>query len=173
MSDTDRARNVFLRLNATFKYAGAGLVLWMMLSIVYDVIARKLFRAPTAWVVDVSAYAIVYVTFLLAAGLLASDRHIKVDAVVSQMRSRARRVLGFAMDLMALCYCVILTWQSWLVAWEAFQRDFRFSTVVGIPQFPVLVVIPVGSAWLCVAFLVRLSSMARQGVSGAALVAGE
>jgi len=143
-------------LNAPFSYAAAALVLLMMLTVIYDVVARLVFRAPTLWVIDVNEYMLVYLTFLPAAWILLKDGHIKVEILVSRFGPRGQRVTGFITDVIGLLYCVILTWQGWLVAWDAWQHDYRFSTALSAPQFPVFVIIPIGGAWLCLAFLARV-----------------
>lgn len=153
---------LFLRLNAAFSYISAALILLMMLTVVYDVIARLVFRAPTLWVIDVNEYMLVYLTFVPAAWILLRDGHVKVELVVERLTPRTQRVIGIAGDVMALFYCVILAWQGWLVAWTAYEHGYRFSTALSAPQFPIFVIIPIGAAWLGVAFLLRLVTGGRR-----------
>ena len=162
MRDPDELARLFLRLNVLFGYAAAFLTLAMMLTVIYDVVARVAFHAPTLWVIDLNEYMLVYLTFLPAAWILMRDRHIKVEILVSRFSPRHRRVTDLVTDLLGLAYCVILTWQGWLVAWEAWEHDYRFSTALAAPQFPVFVIIPLGGAWLGLAFLVRLWTAGRQ-----------
>ena len=162
MGDPQRPLRFLLRLNAPFSYATALLTALMMLSVVYDVVARLAFQAPTLWVIDLNEYTLLYLTFLPAAWILLKDGHIKVEILVSRFQPRNRRVTNFVTDLLGLAYSVILTWQGWLVAWDAWQHDYRFSTALAAPQFPVLVIIPLGSAWLSLAFLARLWTGGRQ-----------
>ncbi len=158
---------LFLRLNAIFSYISAALILFMMLSVVYDVIARLAFHAPTLWVIDINEYLLVYVTFIPAAWILQRDGHVKVEIVVSRLQPRTQRVMGVVTDLVGLFYCAILTWEGWLVARDALAKGYRFSTALSFPQFPVFVIIPLGAAWLGLAFLVRIWSEAA-GRRGAA-----
>jgi len=127
-----------------------------MLSVVYDVLARFIFRAPTLWVIDVNEYLLVYATFVPAAWILLRDSHVKVELAVSRLGPRARRVMDAFANFAGLAYCVILAWQGWLVAWHAYQAGYRFSTALAAPQFPVYVIIPLGAAWLGLAFLFKL-----------------
>jgi len=140
----------------------AALTVLMMLSVVYDVVARLVFRAPTLWVIDINEYMLVYLTFIPAAWILLRDGHVKVELVVDRLTPRTRRIMGFTGDLMGLVYCVILTWTSWNVAWDAYKGGYRFSTALALPQFPVFVIIPIGAAWLGLAFLARLWGAAGQ-----------
>jgi len=160
--DAHPLRQLFVRLNALFSYVSAAFIVMMMLTVMYDVIARLVFRAPTLWVIDINEYSLVYVTFIPAAWILLRDSHVRVDLVFSRLRPRTQRVTQFITDLMGLCYCVILTWQGWLVARDALRGGYRFSTALSFPQFPVFVIIPLGAAWLGLAFLVRLWSAASE-----------
>ncbi len=149
---------LFARVNAGLAHVTSFAVALMMLTVVYDVVARLAFRAPTLWVLDINEYLLVYVTFIPAAWILLRDSHVKVDLVFSRLRPRTQRVTQFITDLMGLSYCVVLAWQSWLVARDALRGGYRFSTALSFPQFPVFIIIPLGAAWLAVAFLVRLWS---------------
>ena len=144
------------RVNVACGWGSAGLIVAMMLSIIYDVTARLFFRAPTIWVIDLNEYALVYITFLPAAWILMRDGHIRVELVYERLRPRAQRAVRTATDLLGLLYCVVLAWHSWSTAWDAWVNDYRFSTALTFPRFPVLVVIPLGAAWLALAFVARL-----------------
>jgi TRAP-type C4-dicarboxylate transport system permease small subunit len=152
--------SLLARVNAACCWGSAGLIVAMMVSIIYDVGARLFFRAPTIWVIDVNEYALVYITFLPAAWILLRDGHIKVELVYERLRPPARRAVRTVTDLLGLVYCVVLAWQSWLTAWDAWVHGYRFSTALTFPRFPVLVVIPFGAAWLALAFVARLGTRA-------------
>lgn len=166
MRDPQRLHRLFLRLNGPLAAVSATLTALMMLSVVYDVIARLVFRAPTLWIIDVNEYMLVYLTFIPAAWILLRDNHVKVELVIDRLSPRARRVTVFAGDVLGLLYCVILAWQSWLVSWAAYLGGYRFSTAIALPQFPIFVIIPLGAAWLGVAFLVRLVTTLAEGLQG-------
>ena len=153
---------LFARVNAVLARVTALLIGLMMLTVVYDVVARLAFRAPTLWVIDINEYLLVYVTFIPAAWILQRDNHVKVEIAVSRLQPRAQRVMSLVTDLVGFFYCAILSWQGWLVAWAALEKGYRFSTALSFPQFPVFVIIPLGAAWLGLAFLVRLLSAARK-----------
>ena len=156
MRDPQRPLRLLLRLNGLFSFAAALLTALMMLSVVYDVIARMVFQAPTLWVIDFNEYMLVYLTFIPAAWILLRGGHVKVELVVDRLAPRARRVFELLGDLMGLAYCIVLTWQSWLVTVDAYRGGYRFSTAIAFLQYPVFAIIPLGAAWLGLAFLVRL-----------------
>lgn len=152
----------FERVNIGLSYLCAAIVVFRTVSVIYDVLARLLFNAPTIWVIDINGYLLVYLTFLPAAWILMRDRHVKVELLTSRLLRPARRRLGIVTDLLACAYCFVLAWQGWIVAWEALRRGYEFSTALAFPRFPVIVIIPVGAAWLSLAFLFRISASMRR-----------
>jgi TRAP-type C4-dicarboxylate transport system permease small subunit len=120
-------------VNRVFRFAAALVVLLMMLSVVYDVVARAVFGAPTVWVPDFNEYALVFLTFIPAAGILLRGGHVRVEIVMSRLTFSGQRRLDIFSQLLGVAYCAILGWQG--------------ASMLGI--------IPVGSLWLAVAFAVR------------------
>ena len=146
----------FARLNDWLAQASALLIVLMMLSVVYDVLARLVFRAPTLWVIDVNEYLLVYATFVPAAWILLRDGHVKVELVVQRFGPRGRLVMDRFANFAGLVYCVILAWQGFVVTWQAYVTGYRFSTALAAPQWPIYAIIPLGAAWLGLAFLFKL-----------------
>lgn len=151
----------FDRTNRVLGYVSAAFVVTMALTVLYDVFARLLFHAPTIWVIDINEYLLVYLTFVPAAWILMNDHHVKVEILTSRLRPAPQRRLRVVTDILGLIYCVVLAWQSWVVAWHAFENGYRFSTALNLPKFPALVIIPIGAAWLGLAFALRILAASR------------
>jgi TRAP-type transport system small permease protein len=150
----------FDRVNMLLMYLGmtvAGLVFG---NIVLNVTTRKLFDAPIIWSADIAQYLMVYLTFLPTAWLLLHGRHVRMTLVIDRLHGRGRRGAIIAADLIALLYSGVLTWQSWLAAREALAGHVTFPTVSAIPEFPILVAIPICAAWLCLTALVKIVAFA-------------
>ena len=146
----------FDKANRVLSAVAAAFVVVMTVSVLYDVFARLIFRAPTIWVIDMNEYLLVYLTFVPAAWILMNDHHVKVELVTVRLRAPTQRRLRVVTDVFGLIYCVVLTWQGWVVAWHALENGYRFSTALNFPKFPVLIIIPIGAAWLALGFLFRI-----------------
>jgi TRAP-type C4-dicarboxylate transport system permease small subunit len=144
------------RMGLYLGYIAGALILVMMLTVVYDVFARRIFNAPTLWMIDLNEYLLPYVTFIPAAWILLRDGHVSVSLVVDRMQPEPRRKMRIFTDILGLAYSAILVWQGWLMAYESLRAGYRFATVYMWPRFPVYVIIPIGGALLCLAFLIRL-----------------
>ncbi len=147
--------------NRVLGYVSAAFVVLMAVTVLYDVFARLIFHAPTIWVIDINEYLLVYLTFVPAAWILMNDHHVKVEILTSRLKPAPQRRLRVVTDVLGLIYCVVLAWQSWVVAWHAFENGYRFSTALNLPKFPALVIIPIGAAWLGLAFVVRILAASR------------
>jgi TRAP-type C4-dicarboxylate transport system permease small subunit len=160
----------FDKANRVLSSVSAAFVVVMVVSILYDVFARLLFHAPTIWVIDMNEYLLVYLTFVPAAWILMNDHHVKVELLTVRLSPAPQRRLRVVTDILGLIYCIVLTWQAWEVAWHAFENGYRFSTALNFPKFPVLVIIPIGAAWLGLGFVFRILAGSR---APAALTPGE
>ena len=151
----------FDKANRVLSSVSAAFVVVMVVSILYDVFARLIIHAPTIWVIDMNEYLLVYLTFVPAAWILMNDHHVKVELLTVRLRPAPQRRLQVITDILGFIYCIVLTWQAWAVAWHAFENGYRFSTALNFPKFPVLVIIPIGAAWLGLGFVFRILTGAR------------
>jgi TRAP-type mannitol/chloroaromatic compound transport system permease small subunit len=114
----------------------AWLIIPMVLSLVYEVVARYLFNAPTAWAYDMT-YMLYGSFFMLgAAYTLLRQGHIRTDSFYGGWSPRVQGIVD------AICYLIFffppliaLLWVSIDFFWVSFQRGER---VVSSPWMPVI-----------------------------------
>ena len=112
------------------------LILPMVMSLVYEVVGRYVFNAPTIWAYDMT-YMLYGSFFMLgAAYTLLRQGHIRTDTFYGQWSARRQGAVD------ALCYLVFffppliaLLWVSIDFFWVSFQRGER---VVSSPWMPVI-----------------------------------
>ncbi len=165
MRISQRVMHYAERIGLYLGYIAGALILVMMLTVVYDVLARHIFNAPTLWMIDLNEYLLPYVTFIPAAWILLKDGHVGVTLLVDRMQPRSQRKMRVATDILGLGYSAVMAWQGWLMALESLRAGHRFPTIYMWPRFPVYVIIPIGFALLCLAFLIRLLAAAGREAS--------
>lgn len=143
--------------NITLQLAAASIV-FMIIGPCIDVISRYVFSQPLIWVDEFSEYALVFCTFFPAAWVLSIDGHVRIDIVLGILDERKRRVLDLISYLIGLGYSLLTLWLTGAYAMEALLTGARFDSQMGIPKFPVLVIIPIGFALLCLQFLMKIAS---------------
>ncbi len=130
----------------------------VMAIITIEVVARYIFRSPTLWVVDVSRYCLVYITFLGAASLLLRGEHINVDLILVHLGPKAQWILQIIGHL--LCAVTFLTFCVFSAAttWDHYRRGIQVIDPIEIPKVIPLAIIPIGSFFLLVGSIIRIVS---------------
>ena len=142
----------------------------MTVAVMYEVIARYAFRAPTRWSYEVS-YMLYGAQFMLAAAYtLLKGGHIRTDVLYERWSARTRATVD------AVCY-VFFFFPSMLCilyagaaearqAWEIGERTGLRIVGVSVPMYAVKAVIPLTAALLLLqglAELIRCGRAMRKG----------
>ena len=94
---------------------------------VYEVVSRRLFSAPTLWAYDV-AYMVNGVAFVFAAGYtLRAEGHIRIDFLSQRLRRRTQDRVNVAAYILlvipALAFLLIGAFDAWLEAYIGNEVD--------------------------------------------------
>ena len=131
-SETSAAVRLADAIDAFTRFFGkaiAWLILPMVLSLVWEVVARYFFDAPTVWAYDMTF--ILYGTFFMlgAAYTLMRKGHIRTDSLYAGWSPRRQGLTD------AVCYLVfffpslaIFTWLGWEFFLKSFLQGERFVT---------------------------------------------
>ena len=133
-----------------------------MLSVCADVTLRYLFKRPLTWVLEGTEYALLYITFLVAAWLLKREGHVTVDIVPNRLEPKSRAILNFATSIVLVIVCCLLVWYGSQSTLENFQKGLLSVRYYELPKFAFLIIIPVGSFFLLIQSLKRTYSHFRQ-----------
>ncbi|GAI90872.1 unnamed protein product, partial [marine sediment metagenome] len=132
------------------------LILPLMLSLCYEVIARYAFNAPTLWAYD-TTYILYGSLFMLGAGYtLLVDQHVRIEAIYSAIPPKMGtifEIIGYLIFFFpaigALLYFGIdFAKESWIVTEQA-------KSLFAIPIYPFKTVLPVA------AFLLLIQGIAK------------
>ena len=144
------------RFTAKVGTVAAWLVVPLMVIVVYEVIVRHIFNAPTLWTYD-TLWMLYSANFLLGGGFtLWKKGHIRIDIIHDTFSERAKLVVDtFIYALMFFAPCAVLTWVSGEYAWESWATGENLSTTSwAFPAGPIKTVMPIGF------FLITLQSVA-------------
>lgn len=132
---------------------GAAIFVFITLSICAEVVLRYGFNSPLSWVVEVSEYALLWMTFLATAWVLREGGHVRVDILMQLLSPAALRVCGLLSAGSGIVASLILVVFGANATWTAFVRGSFKSTGLDIPTWMVVIIIPVGSLLLLLRFL--------------------
>lgn len=155
MKHSARVGTIFDGILNVFAFLSALLLAFIMFSICLEVIMRYFLNRPLVWVIEMTEYALLYITFLGTAWLLRREGHVTVDILLVRLGPKSHAALGLLSSIIGIIISLVLTWYSADVAWDHYLRGIFKPTVLQFPTAPVLAIIPVGSAILAIQFIRR------------------
>ncbi|HQU49871.1 MAG TPA: TRAP transporter small permease subunit [Casimicrobiaceae bacterium] len=152
-SDKNGAARLAGAIDALTRFAGkaiAWLILPMVLSLVWEVVARYFFDAPTVWAYDMTF--MLYGTFFMvgSAWTLQRGGHIRTDVYYSKWSKRTQARVDLA------CYALlffpaiaVFADLTWAYFWKSFQQNERIVTSPWLPiVWPFKFTMPLSAALL-------------------------
>ncbi len=134
----------------------AGILLVSAMLIISGAVASRYFLGrPIGWVIEISEYIILFVTFLVAAWVLKQEGHVRMDIVLNQLNPRTQSMINIITSGISAIVCFILTWYGAKVTWELFQTGYFTPTLLELPKFIIIAIIFIGSFLLFIQFLRR------------------
>src|SRR5262245_10964802 len=158
--------------NALVAAAIALLVLCGIL-ICLDVLLRYAFNRPLIGANELIEYALVYITFLGTAWAVPRGAHINVDVLLNNVSERAQKILVLVSNVICFGVAVMLTVFGTWTTWTAYSRHLFKPTLLEIPSWIVLIIIPIGSLVLAARYFVEILSSVESIVSGQPLARHE
>ncbi len=154
------------RLNAIFErtvdvlgFLAAALIAVVMLGVTLEICLRYFTRYSMVWIIELTQYGLVFITFLGTAWVLKRDKHTSVDIVLNQLSQRPRNVINFIISILGAIVCLIFTPYGVKVCWDYLQMNYYFPHAsLWIPAYLLAAVIPLGGFLLFIQFLKRAYS---------------
>jgi C4-dicarboxylate transporter, DctQ subunit len=148
-----RCNTIFDRVIEAMFYVASGLTLLIFFSVCAELFMRNLFNRPQIWSVEVSEYAMLYITFLGAAWLLREDGHVRIDILFDLLKPRGQALLNCITFLFGVIVCSVLVFYGTRATWLHFQKGLHTFTALTLLKWPFLMVIPFGSLLLLMQFI--------------------
>jgi len=154
------------RLNNAMAWLAAAAIIFMMLAISYAVMMRYAWNKPVPWIVEISSYLMLYITFLGTAWLQRKGGHVELDLLTGRLKPRVRAGLKAVTSLGGAVVGFVLAWKGSLVTVDYFQRDVIAIGILNTPQFLLMGIIPIGGFLLLVQFLIQAWRQGRLALKG-------
>ena len=124
------------------------IILILMAIIMFEVVSRYLFNAPTQWVNELSQYLLAGVVMLGGAYCLAEYEHVRVDILHRHFGPRLQAGIEILTCLLVLGFVSAIIWKGGEASFDALVHDRRSMTLLEMPLFPSMVLVPIGAALL-------------------------
>lgn len=141
-------RRVFGIIDGISKWSGIifAYLLWPGVAVlVYEIVARHFFDAPTIWAHGMTQRIFAVYYFICGTYVSLYKDHITMDLIYNRFSLRTRAVmdiLGFAFFAF---FCGALLWFGSRYAWSSMMRLEPCNTPFRAPLYPVKMVIPIGA----------------------------
>jgi TRAP-type C4-dicarboxylate transport system permease small subunit len=150
-------RKGFDRLLTGLSFIGTVWIFVMMLIIVYDVAARNFFHAPFTGTAEIIRNTIVIILFLQITDVLRKGHHIRTNVIYDRLPEKGKLVLLTLACLLGAILFGFMTYVSWGPAMEALlSKQYEGEGAMRVPTFPARFAIVLGSALMCIQYLVMI-----------------
>lgn len=166
MKRLERVLSVIDQINEWTGRIVAYLALFMMVTIVGEVVARYVFNSPTIWVIEVNQYMLCGYVALGGGFALLYKSHVSVDIIHERLGLRTRAIVDAVTAFFFFIFIFVLIWKSWGMAWEALHYWERAETLLGPPLFPAKVAITLGGILIFLQGLAKFIRDIRTFITG-------
>src|SRR4030081_3343234 len=136
------------------------LLLIMTLLIGADVLLRNIGLGGIAPSNEISEDIIYLLTLLAAPGLLRQGQHIRVDVVLRALPAKVGWLLEWLSDILGVICCLYFVWYGWRVVEASFKSGALSIKTLIMPEWGLLVPMPLTFVLLSVEFLFRMHRLA-------------
>ncbi len=147
-------------------YVAAAMSLVIFFSICVEIFMRYFLNRPQIWPVEITEYAMLYLTFLGSAWLLREEGHVKLDILFFLLKPRTQALLSSMTSVLGIIVCAVLLFYGTWSTWNHFEKGLRTFSAMEIHKWPFLLIIPFGSLLLLIQFMRRTANYWQKFKSG-------
>lgn len=166
MKSLTKAINITAHIFDHFNNFGAllakVLLAFLVLSITFTVVTRYFFNFVPKGLFEIWEYCLLWIPFLGAAWLLKREGHVDMDILLTHVKPKVQIIINTITSVLCTITCLALTWFSALTTLKAYQSGIiQIRGELFMPEYIILIIIPIGSALLFVQFLRRTCGFVR------------
>lgn len=144
------------RLNATVGRM-VSYAIWIgMVIVVYEVVMRYAFNAPTVWVQGYAQRLFAAYFILIGAYTLIQRGHVRVDLLLNGRSKRWTAFLDLINYAVLLLWTAALAYEGWFYFHDAWRFGERDESALGHPMWPVKLALLVGVVMMAMQGLAEL-----------------
>lgn len=136
-------------------------LLLLMLIITYAVVARYVLQAPSVHAVEICSYILAVMIWSSLGWTHLEKRHVALEHFTNRKTGLMSRISAIVAEVSVLIFCLTLIYAGMLSFLTALDKDYRSTSLLEFPQWPLLLLIPLGAAMLGLASLSRLMNLRR------------
>jgi C4-dicarboxylate transporter DctQ subunit len=131
----------------------SGFILVAITVLVVLGVVLRYFGFDLTWVVEISEYSLLYITFLIAAWVLKEKRHVSMDFVSQHLKPGPLSLLFLITSMVSAVVLIIITVTSIMLTMKLYEYDYRTPTILEVPKYLIVGIIPIGTFLLLIELL--------------------
>lgn len=151
-----KIRNGIDALNEMVGKVSKYILLIILLSLMYEVIARYVFNSPTIWAQDVCKQALCALGAFGGSYALLYNQHVRVDVFYGSWSERTRAIVDICTCVLYMLFLVLLVYQTIISCMDSWFFHERMASVFAPPLYYIKTLIPVGAVLLLLQAISKL-----------------
>lgn len=135
-------------LDAISTYVGkttSWVVLPVIFVVIYEIVMRYVFSAPTIWSTETMIYGCALIYVLCSAWITKEGRHVRIDMVYERLSPRNKAAIDSLTFIFFLIYIVALLWASTKYAYNSVSILEKSASPWRPPLWPMKVALATGT----------------------------
>ena len=162
-------RRTFRAIDAVNRWT-ANVFMWLILPgvivILWEVLARYIFHAPTFWAHGVAQRVFAFYFFIGGGYILLLKQHITMDLIYNRFSLRKRAIVDVVTFPFLFLFCGVLFWKGIDFFWASWTLRETCATPFHAPVYPVKFVVPLGAFLLLLQGLVKFARDLTTAITG-------
>jgi TRAP-type C4-dicarboxylate transport system permease small subunit len=156
-------RKLIYRLSGASGLAATLILAAMTAAVIYEVVMRDLFNAPTVWSVEFTGYGMAWLGLLSASDVLRRSEHVGIRLLSGRLTPGVRAKLYRFVNALVCLTALVLTFASCRWVLDAYRISEVSDTVLQTPLYIVRIVFPVGMILVALVAAARVVEPADEG----------
>jgi TRAP-type C4-dicarboxylate transport system permease small subunit len=123
---------------------------FVLVIMVWQVVARVFFRIPNAWSEELTRYMFFGFVFFATSYAINQEAHIKMDGLLRIYPAKMRifvALLGYAI---LFAYCIFVAYSSGLFTYSAFKMGQKAPSLQGVSMWVFYITMPVAHVFMMI-----------------------
>ncbi|MGB9904418.1 MAG: TRAP transporter small permease subunit [Desulfotomaculales bacterium] len=159
-------KNAVAKVNLVMMWLCGFLVVFMGLSVAYDIIMRSFFKAPTQWAFELNSYLCAAVAFLVGGFTLMVNGHVRVDILYNRFSLRKKALVDACTSIFVFLMCAVMIVIGSQTVIESWQSGSRTGAGLNPPLFIPQLLVPLGGLLLALQVIISFIEDLRLGLKG-------
>lgn len=141
--------------------AAATMIVLSVLVVVQMVWIRYVMEESSIWQTEFVTYLLIAATFIGSPYVLLTRGHVNVDLLPLYVTHKWRFVLALLASVLALAFCLIITWTGYELWYEALDNNWHSDSIWEVRLWIPYAAMPFGFAVLSLQYIADIISLIR------------